>query len=178
MKLDLLTNKTEGYAGDEWYTPAYAIRPLLKYLSEGTVWCPFDTEESNYVKLVREKGLKCINTHLSTGQDFFTYFPEERVDYIISNPPYSKKYEVFQRLFDLGIPFAMLIGEVGVFESKKRFEMFRDNTFEIMHFNKRIVYFRDQDDFSTVAHPPFSSIYMCQGILPKPHVFEEVVKGV
>ena len=35
-------------------------------------------------------------------------------DYIISNPPYSKKGEVLERLFSLGIPFAMLVGVAGL----------------------------------------------------------------
>lgn len=37
---------------DEYYTPAYAVRPILNYLKPGTViWCPFDTGESQYVKI-------------------------------------------------------------------------------------------------------------------------------
>lgn len=40
-------------------------------------------------------------------------------DYIISNPPYSVKGEVLERLFNIGIPFAMLVGVVGLFESQK-----------------------------------------------------------
>ena len=49
-----LTAKTDK-ASDEVYTPAYAVKPLLKYLDRGnkpfyTIWCPFDTEESEYVK--------------------------------------------------------------------------------------------------------------------------------
>ena len=52
-------------------------------------------------------------------------------DYIISNPPYSAKTEVLQRLFEIRKPFAMLVGVVGLFESQKRFEMFKNNKFEI-----------------------------------------------
>ena len=38
---------------DEFYTPVYAIEPLIKYLKPGsTIWCPFDTEESNFVKIL------------------------------------------------------------------------------------------------------------------------------
>lgn len=41
-------------------------------------------------------------------------------DYIVSNPPYSIKGDVFTRLFEIGKPFAMLVGVVGLFESKKK----------------------------------------------------------
>ena len=34
---------------DECYTPDYGVTPILKYIPEGaTVWCPFDTEESEF----------------------------------------------------------------------------------------------------------------------------------
>ena len=62
------------------------------------------------------------------GNDFFTISVPD-CDYIISNPPYSLKYEVFARLFDIGKPFAMLVGIVGLFESQKRFNLFKDNDF-------------------------------------------------
>ena len=66
------------------------------------IWCPFDTEDSLFVKLFRQAGYQVIATHIANGQDFFTIDPP-KCDYIISNPPYSVKGEVLQRLFDLGI---------------------------------------------------------------------------
>ena len=39
---------------DECYTPAYGVEPISKYIPEGAViWCPFDKEESEFVKLIR-----------------------------------------------------------------------------------------------------------------------------
>jgi hypothetical protein len=90
------------------------------------VWCPFDTEQSLFVKEFRNMGCKVIYSHIERGEDFFTMNPPQ-CDYIISNPPYSLKTEVLQRLFEIGKLFAMLVGVVGLFESKRRFEMFRDN---------------------------------------------------
>lgn len=56
---------------DEYYTPAYAVRPIINYLKPGTViWCPFDTEESQYVKIFTENGFTVIHGHIRTGQDF------------------------------------------------------------------------------------------------------------
>lgn len=72
-----------------------------------TIWCPFDTEDSLFVKLFRQRGYTVIATHIANGQDFFAIDPP-KCDYIISNPPYSLKGEVFERLFQLNIPFAML----------------------------------------------------------------------
>ena len=74
---------------DEFYTLEYAIKPLLKYITSGkTIWCPFDKEESNFVKLLRENGNNVIYGHIEEGKNFFDYEPKY-YDYIISNPPYS-----------------------------------------------------------------------------------------
>ena len=70
-----------------------------------------------------------IATHIDNGNDFFQMNID--CDYIVSNPPYSLKAEVFNRLFKLKRPFAMLVGVVGLFESQKRFELCKNN--EIDH---------------------------------------------
>ena len=99
-----------------------------------------------------------------------------KCDYIISNPPYSIKAEVFNRLFSLGIPFAMLVGVVGLFESQNRFNMFKNNDFEIMYMNKRVSYFESYEDQKPALNPPFSSVYITSNILPDRIIFEEINK--
>lgn len=108
-------------------------------------------------------------------KDFFATHPP-KCDYIISNPPYSLKGEVFERLFQLNIPFAMLVGVVGLFESQKRFKMFREHDFEIMYLNRRVSYFKNYADQKPSLNPPFSSVYVCKGMLPKQIIFEEIQK--
>ena len=183
MKLDLITNKAEIEGdinpNDEFYTPVYAIEPLIKYLNPGSsILCPFDTEKSNYVKYLQERGFTVKYSHIQNGGDFFKLEEDdfEGIDYIISNPPYSLKFEVFEKLFQVGIPFAMLVGVVGLFESQKRFELFRDNAFEIMYMNRRVSYFKSYDEQVTKLNPPFSSVYLTKNILPTSIVFETIVK--
>lgn len=167
---------------DEFYTPGYAITPLLRHLPPPSVnrrvviWCPFDTEKSLFVKIFRAVGYEVVATHLEDGHDFFKTEPPKDCDFIISNPPYSLKGEVLDRLFELGLPFAMLVGVVGLFESQKRFEMFREHSFEIMYFNRRVSYFKSYDDPAPSLNPPFSRVYICKGVLPKQIVFEEIAK--
>lgn len=172
MKLDLITSKN-----DEFYTPEYAVEPILEFVEGGaTVWCPFDTEDSHFVKMLRDRGCKVLISHLSQGQDFFDYEPEEKYDYIISNPPYSKKTEVFERLFQLKKKFAMLVGLVGLFESQKRFHIFKDNNFELMILNKRVAFFKDYNDEKPEMNPPFSTGYITSGMLPDRIIFKEINK--
>lgn len=50
MKMDIVA----GSGNDEFFTPTYAVKPLLKYLKPASrIWCPFDTSESNFVKARR-----------------------------------------------------------------------------------------------------------------------------
>ena len=90
MKLDKVANS----GNDEFYTPYYAIEPIMKYIPRERervttrIWCPFDTKNSEFVILLEEAGHKVIYSHIDLGQDFFEYEPSE-YDYIISNPPFS-----------------------------------------------------------------------------------------
>ena len=170
MKMDLMA----GSGNDEFYTPPYAIYPILEYLRpQSTIWCPFDTEDSFFVKIFKRKGFNVVATHIDNGENFFKIDPP-KCDYIISNPPYSLKTEVLERLFEIGKPFAMLIGVVGLFESKARFNLFKAHEFEIMYFDKRIQYFDKQTPLAKMTQPPFSSVYLCSKILPKQIVFKEL----
>lgn len=174
MKMDKVANSKN----DEFYTPAYAIKPIIKYIKDkgfNKIWCPFDTEDSMYVKILREAGFEVIYTHLSSGNDFFDTNID--CDFIVSNPPYSLKGQVLGRLFNLDKPFAVLVGVVGIFESKVRFNMFKDNDFEILYFDKRIAYFKSYEDQKPSLNPPFSSVYICSGLLPKQICFEELNKN-
>ena len=172
MKLD----KVAGSGNDEFYTPAYAIEPILKYIpTSSRVWCPFDTEDSLFVEAFYSHGNEVFYSHISDGCDFFKTTPPD-CDIIVSNPPYSIKTEILQRLFELGKPFAMLVGVVGLFESQKRFEMFRDNDFEIMYLNRRVAYLKSYTAKQPELNPPFSSVYLCSHVLPTQIVFEEITK--
>jgi hypothetical protein len=170
MKMDVVA----GSQNDEFYTPGYAVAPILRYISTAaSVLCPFDTSESLFVRMLRSRGNKVTYTHLSAGFDFFQMpLNSMSFDFIVSNPPYSKKFEVFNKLFESNKSFAMLVGVVGLFESAKRFDMFKQNQFEIMYFNKRVSYFKNYDDEKPSLNPPFSSVYVCRGLLPRQIVFE------
>jgi len=171
MKMDIVA----GSKHDEYMTPRYAITPLLKYLNGyKTIWCPFDVDGSNFVKVFKENGFNVINTHIKNGQDFFE--TSINCDIIISNPPYSKKADILEKLFYIGKPFAMLLGVVGLFESKRRFDMFKNNKFEVMYFDKRISYLKDSYEVKPSLNPPFSSVYITSKLMSDRIVFEEIIK--
>ena len=163
---------------DEYYTPLYAIIPIEKYLRRNsTIWCPFDKEESLYVRYFKSQGHTVFYTHIDMGFDFFKTNPPADCDYIISNPPYSMKTEVFKRLNALGVPYAMLVGSAGLFAAKSRFEVFKDGI-EQMVFSSRVAYMTDYESGEVKAFPPFESSYICRGVLPQQIVFEELNKNI
>ena len=155
---------------DEYYTPTYAVYPIIKYIKpNSTIWCPFDKEDSNNVKIFKENGFNVIHGHIETGQDFFNVDVPE-CDYIISNPPYSLKGEIFKRLYELGKPFAMLINFQGIFDHKERFEMFKNNRVEMLWLSPRVNYIK-QGEYKA-SGVPFQSGYLSNGIFDNQLNFE------
>jgi len=153
---------------DELYTPPILVKPIIKYIPKGKrIWCPFDTENSEFVLMLKEAGFDVAFSHIWNGQDFFQYEPELNYDYIISNPPFSKKLEVLKRLYQLGKPFAVILGlpilnyeEIGNFF----FEMNSD--VELLMFDKKVSYNGKQASFNTS--------YFCRGFLPEKIIFEHL----
>ena len=158
------------HKNDEYFTPAYAVYPIMKRLKTGAaVWCPFDTADSAYVKVFSSHGFHVTYGHILTGQDFFlTDVPE--CDYIISNPPYSLKYQVLKRLYDIGKPFAMLINFQGIFDSRERFKLFKENRVEMLWLSPRVNYIGTGG--KPIRGVPFQSGYLCSGICESPLEFE------
>lgn len=171
-----LTAKTDK-ASDEVYTPKYAIQPLIKYLKQfntnAIVWCPFDMEYSNYVKVLNEEGFKVIHSHIDKGKNFFFYEPECEYDIIISNPPFSQKDNVLKRLYELNKPYAMLL-PVPTLQGQTRFPYLKD--IQYLGFDKRINYYKDLDMTKTQDGVSFGSCYLCRNFLPKDLIIEELIR--
>ncbi|ABJ91423.1 DNA methyltransferase [Thermus phage phiYS40] len=153
---------------DEFHTPRFAVEPLLKYIpKDKVIWCPFDTEESNYVKVFMENGYKVVYSHISMGQDFFFYEPEN-YDVIVSNPPFSVKTEILKRAYSLGKPFAFLL-PITSLEGKKRGELFRKYGLQLIVFDRRIEFMS-----TTKTGVWFNTSYFCYKLLPRDLIFEQL----
>ena len=159
---------------DEYFTPSYAVYPIMKRLKAGaTVWCPFDREDSEYVRVLSGHGFSVVYGHIQTGQDFFqTDVPD--CDYIISNPPYSLKNQVLERLYAIGKPFAMLINFQGIFDSRQRFQMFKEHRVEMLWLSPRVAYLTERGRLRQGV--PFQSGYLCSGICENQLEFEYLDK--
>ena len=158
----LTSNRTS--AGDEVYTPFYAVEPLFEFLPKDKVlWCPFDEEWSAFYQLLSEKGYKVTRSSLKEGQNFFKYEPN-KWDILVSNPPFSKKNEVLKRAYDFNKPFALLL-PVNSIQSKQRHKIFK-NEIQMLVFDARVDYHTRFNMQSTTKGNHFGSAYFCRNLLP------------
>lgn len=163
MNIGYLTaNRTS--AGDEVYTPFYAVEPLFEFLpKDKKIWCPFDEEWSAFYQYLSEKGYDVERSSLKEGKDFFRFEPE-KWDILVSNSPFSKKDEVLQRAFSFEKPFALLL-PVNSIQGKKRFRIF-DNQVQLLSFDGRIDYHTRKNMQETTKGNHFGSAYFCRDLLP------------
>lgn len=162
---------------DECYTPRYAVEPLLKYIPlDLVIWCPFDTEDSEYVKLFEEKGYKVIKSHISNNQNFYEYEPEEHWDIIISNPPFTNKRKIFERAISFNKPFMLLMSNTWLNDSAPK-QIFKNKQLQLLMFEQRIKFINQGKVNNKIT---FSSSYYCYGkikgekILPNDIVMESL----
>ena len=156
---------------DECYTPRYGVEPLLEFLpkfKDKTIWCPFDTKESEFVKVLTENGYNVVHSHINDGMDFFEYEPEHW-DLIVSNPPFHNKRAFFERALSFGKPFALLMSLTWLNDStpKKLF----GNKMQLLLFDKRITFIgKDPKKIN------FCSAYFCYDFLPNQIEIRELKK--
>lgn len=156
---------------DECYTPAYGVIPILKYIPKNwVVWCPFDTENSEFVKLIKANGNDVIASHIDNGRDFYKYEPPCKWDCIISNPPFTNKRKIFERALSFNKPFALLMSLTWLNDSAPK-QLFKDKDLQLLMFDKRIKFVNNGVVNNKIT---FSSGYYCYNFLPKQIICEEL----
>ena len=161
-----------GGNNDECYTPDYAVKPILEYIPKDvTVWCPFDTEESQFVKQI-SKTNPVTYSHLDKGQDFFQYQPSEW-DIMISNPPFSNKRKFFEKALSFNKPFALIMTNTWLNDSTPKI-LFKDKDLQLLMFDKRMEFVNPNGQVNNKI--TFSSSYYCWNFLPKQIIMKTLKK--
>lgn len=157
---------------NELYSPYYIVDHIMKYLpKDKIVWVPFDCEWSAFYQRLKEEGYKVVRSSLQEGQDFFEYEPDEW-DIIVSNPPFSLKDKVLERLYWFNKPFAILL-PLNSLQGKTRYKYFKQGI-QILSFDARVSY-HDKDHMdSVVKGSPFATAYFCKDLLPRDLIIEEL----
>lgn len=162
---------------DERLTPRYAVLPIVKYLQSkkfSKILCPFDKQDSWYVRVLTHYGFKVKFSHIDT-KNFFTYTKEDiaDIDCIVSNPPYSIKTQVIARLYKLGKPFMMLLPQ-NCLQSRERTLLFMRYGVEYLGFDSRICFYTNNDLSHIRVGNHFASGYFCWQVLPDKLIFEHL----
>ena len=165
-----------GPESDECLTPRYAVAPILNHAENlncgRIVWCPFDDENSWYVKLFTRSGWRVEYGHIANGEDFFNYEPDE-YDIIVSNGPFSRKDEVLVRLYELNKPFALLLPQ-NALQSINRVDMYMKYGLQYLGFDKRVCYYTRGELDAWKPNNHFASGYFCRDVLPESLMFEKL----
>lgn len=144
---------------DECFTPRYVVEAILPYLDRSkTYWLPFDTEESEFVRVLRDNGFSFVRSHKEEGLDYFEYEPEHW-DAILSNPPFTGKRAIFERALSFGKPFALLMSNTWLNDSAPKV-LFMERDLQLLLFRNRI-------QFNSKHKITFSSSFFCCDFLPK-----------
>ena len=144
---------------DECFTPRYVVEAILPYLDRSkTYWLPFDTEESEFVRVLRDNGFSFVRSHKEEGLDYFEYEPEHW-DAILSNPPFTGKRAIFERALSFGKPFALLMSNTWLNDSAPKV-LFMERDLQLLLFRNRI-------QFNSLHKITFSSSFFCCDFLPK-----------
>ena len=161
--------------GDEYYSPQNVVDMIVPYVLRGgysKIWCPFDTAESKFVTTFQNLGLDVVYGHIDTGEDFFEY-TEPQGEIVVSNPPFSKRDAIFAKLYSWSIPFALVMNFNGLFDSRAREKLFRENGVEMLVPYGRMSFVHK--DRGKRTNPNFQSVYVCNKLLGEQIVFSDVV---
>jgi len=105
-----LLGRSQTKPSDEYYTQAEtverieeAIRP---YIKGRKIWCPFDRDDSQFVKVLRAKGYEVKNT----ADDYKNHLKEikESGAVVVSNPPFTIWRAILKDMQDIGADFFLM----------------------------------------------------------------------
>ena len=103
----MTTRKKLEFNNDDQYNTTTEIwNSIADYIPKNKIiWEAFmkDNTSSRSVEILREMG------HNVIGHSSIDFFVEEFGDIIVSNPPYSIKKKIFQRLAELDKPFILVL---------------------------------------------------------------------
>lgn len=169
---------TSNGKNDECYTKRYAVEAILEFAEPfrgKTIWCPFDAEDSEFVKVLTENGFDVVYSHIKFGQNFYIYEPQ-KWDLLISNPPFTNKRGIFERALSFGKPFALIMNVAWLMDSAPA-QLFMQKELQLLMFEKRMEFNRPNSKDKEQGNVNFSSAYFCFNFLPKQIIFKTLQKS-
>lgn len=154
--------------GDEYYTRREDAEIIADQLIQIPlkVWCPFNDTDSVWKYVLSEKGFEVV----TTDGDFFLTEPPQGCQCIISNPPFSKKREVMERIKQLNLRYALILP----------FQWLNDGI--PLEYGHQVMFFRKRMYFNTPNgernKPRANCFVLSDGLLKKDLIFIKNKRGV
>ena len=173
-KINRATDMNVSQGMDRCMTPAYALDPLLPYInSSWTFWEP-TAGTGNIVKALSAAGHSVFGTDIlgfpvgNQPLNFFTWQPLQ-FDALITNPPYSCKYDFLARCYDIGKPFALLV-PVEMIGAQAAQRLMEKHGVELLLLNRRVNFEMPNKGWSG-SSAQFPVLWLCWKMLPSPIVY-------
>lgn len=159
----------QGYDGCQ--TPWYALDPLVPFLTDKIIWEPA-LDEGLLAEAFYDYSLgPVVVSDIRSDQNFFDYEPAEQWDVLVTNPPYSIKYQWLERCYVLGKPFALLVPVETIGASTAQ-SLMKQYGFEIMLLDQRVDFKMPNKEWEGTAQ--FATMWLCWNLLPCPVMFGSI----
>lgn len=160
-------NKLIKRENDELYTPKILVECIKPFFDSWLnnfngipkVWCPFDLDQSEFVlffqEYERQNKIELVYSHildLDGNGDFFQRLSNQDFDIVISNPPFSRKLDIFKALNSMKKPWALIMN-LECLNYQEIGEYFTTNPIGLIIPDKKVSF-----DGNTSA---FNSSYIC-----------------
>jgi type I restriction-modification system DNA methylase subunit len=149
-------NITGNIYSDEWYTTQDVVDIAIKLLDpepNSLILCPFDSEHSLFVKT-----LEAMEHTVIYGIDDFIEGQFRLCDYIITNPPFSIKDKVIQKVYEYGLK-SVLVMPLDALGGVKRHNMYKEYGYPSVYIpSRRISYIGAEEN--VIKGPSFHSIIL------------------
>ena len=135
-----LNGITKNVYSDEWYTSQKTVNLAITLLDPkpySRILCPFDSDKSLFVETLKNQGHEVLH-----GMKDFLEVDYE-CDYIVTNPPFSIKDKVIQRVFDYGVK-TVLIMPIDAMGGVKRHQMFNSHEYPRIYMPARRIQYFDE----------------------------------
>ena len=160
-----VNNLTAKAYSDEWHTTADVVNKVIELLQpKGIICCPFDTASSQFVKQGANHGkvLFGMRDWLDAAYDY---------DYLMTNPPFSIKNAVIERVLKSGKPSALIL-PLDSLGGVKRHHLFSEYGYPAIYIpTRRLSYYDEKGNRRTNAN--FHSIIALFNTPDKDLIFEK-----
>lgn len=177
-KINRAGDPAESKGFDRCNTPPYALDPLLPYLVQfRVVWEPA-AGTGNIMHTIAPP-IECViatdihGDYARPPRNFFAWCPD-RFDAIVTNPPYSIKFDWLARCYDLGKPFALLV-PVETIGAQSAQRLMERHGAELLLLNRRVNFEMPNKGWDGSA-AQFPVLWLCWKMLPAPIVYGKLTQ--